>query len=539
MGERAPVNERESPRTTKLYDRTGDEIGWFRLMFISLIQQSNRTESRLHLSWIILILWAGFVVGESRGNEIISIGSRRELFVDKFLVDRIEGGQLRLHPPVSAGTVLRFDQPWEGALNGYFSVFKDGETYRMYYRGYNPRAEHNYVCYAESKDGSHWERPALGLLEINGSRANNAVFTPDSEEDMGGNAAVFLDRRPGVPANERIKLVVSTQLGRALVCYVSQDGKRFRRLKPEPLYTSDLPYAHDSMTCVFWSVSENCYVSYFRHTHGGRRAVARTTSSDFVEWTSEVAMKYSDTGTSTPSQHLYTNQTHPYFRAPHIYIALPARYFPGRRVLTDKQVSEIQLEKVNWRGGVSTWSKKDVSDVGFMTTRGGNRYDRVFMEAFIRPGQGLRHWTSRSNYAALGVVPTGDHQMSIYVNRHYGQETAYLERLTLRLDGFASLHAPYSGGELTTKPLTYQGDRLVVNLSTSAAGSLRVELQNPNGEPIPGFTLSECIEIIGDEIDRTVSWRQGADVSGWAGKPLRIRFYLKDADLFSFQFREQ
>ena len=508
-------------------------------MFKGLIHQSNRKESWLDLSWLILILWAGSAVGESLGGDVIPIGSRRELFVDRFLIDRIDGGQLRLHPPVSAGIAFRFDQPWEGVENAYFSVFKDRETYRMYYRGYNPSAERNYVCYAESRDGKRWVRPSLGLLEINGSTANNALFTPDSSETMGGNAAVFLDRRPGIPAHERIKLVVSTQLGRALVCYVSQDGKRFRRLKQEPLYTSDLKNAHDSMTCVFWSVSENCYVSYFRHSHGGRRAVARTTSSDFVEWTPAVLMRYSDTGTPTPSQHLYTNQTQPYFRAPHIYIALPARYFPGKRVLTDKQVAQIGLEKVSWRDGVNTWSKNDVSDVGFMTTRGGNQYDRVFMEAFIRPGQGLRHWTSRSNYAALGVVPASDDQMSIYVNRHYAQETAYLEQLTLRLDGFASLHAPYSGGELITKPLTYEGDRLVLNLSTSAAGSLRVELQTPDGEPIPGFALSECMEIIGDEIDRTVSWRQGPDVSGWAGKPLRIRFQLKDADLYSFQFREQ
>ena len=168
-------------------------------MFTGLIHQSNRKESWLDLSWLILILWAGSVVGESLGGDVIPIGSRRELFVDRFLIDRIEGGQLRLHPPVSAGIAFRFDQPWEGAENAYFSVFKDGETYRMYYRAYNPRAERNYVCYAESRDGSRWVRPALGLLEINGSTANNAVFTPDSTETMGGNAAVFLDRRPGIP----------------------------------------------------------------------------------------------------------------------------------------------------------------------------------------------------------------------------------------------------------------------------------------------------------------------------------------------------
>ncbi len=104
-------------------------------------------------------------------------------------------------------------------------------------------------------------------------------------------------------------------------------------VSPPPLWQG-MAFVGDSMTCLFWSVSENRHVSYFRHPHGGRRAVARTTYSDFVEWTPEVAMRYSDTGTSTPSQHLYTNQTQPYFRAPHIYIALPARYFPGKRVLT-------------------------------------------------------------------------------------------------------------------------------------------------------------------------------------------------------------
>lgn len=491
---------------------------------------------RIFFALLFALTGLGLCAGESRAGDGIAIGSRRELFVDRFLIDRIQGADLRLHSPVSAGVAFRFNQPWEGAYNGYFSVFKDGGIYRMYYRGYSPQAEHNYVCYAESKDGSHWERPALGLLKINGSVANNTVFTPDPEEAMGGNTAVFLDERPGVATDERIKLVVSAKGGHALVCYVSGDGKRFRRLKPEPLYTSKLPWAHDSMTCVFWSASEQCYVSYFRHTHGGRRAVARTTSPDFVKWTPEVVMNYSDTGTPTPSQHLYTSQTQPYFRAPHIYIALPARFFPGRRVLTDEQVDRIGLEKVEWRSGSNTWSKKDCSDVGFMTTRGGNQFERMFMEALIRPGEGLRHWTSRSNYAALGVVPTGRHRMSIYVNRHYGQESAYLERLTLRWDGFASLHAPYSGGELITKPVTFQGTRLVLNFSTSAAGSLRVELQTPDGRAIPGFALADCTEIIGDEIDRTVSWRHGVDVSDWAGKPLRIRFHLKDGDLYSFQF---
>ena len=127
--------------------------------------------------------------------------------------------------------------------------------------------------------------------------------------------------------------------------------------------------------------------------------------------------------------------------------------------------------------------------------------------------------------------------MSFYVQRNYGQkDTAYLERMTLRLDGFASLNAPYQGGEMVTKPLRFKGSRLEINYSTSAAGGIRIEMQDPKGQPIPGFTLDECPEIIGDQIERTVSWKGGSDLSSLSGKPVRMRVVLKDADLYSIRF---
>jgi hypothetical protein len=79
---------------------------------------------------------------------------------------------------------------------------------------------------------------------------------------------------------------------------------------------------------------------------------------------------------------------------------------------------------------------------------------------------------------------------------------------------------------------------LEINYSTSAAGSIRVEIQEMGGEPIPGFRLADCPEIIGDEIARVVSWKDGGDVSRLAGKPVRLRFVMKDADLFSLRFRQ-
>ena len=128
--------------------------------------------------------------------------------------------------------------------------------------------------------------------------------------------------------------------------------------------------------------------------------------------------------------------------------------------------------------------------------------------------------------------------MSIYVNQDYAQPTAHLRRYSMRLDGFASLRAGYEGGEMLTRPLSFSGRRLDVNFATSAAGGLRVEFQTADGQPIPGFTADDCREQIGNEIERRVAWQAGSDVSSLAGKPIRIRFVLKDADLFSFRFRE-
>ena len=124
-----------------------------------------------------------------------------------------------------------------------------------------------------------------------------------------------------------------------------------------------------------------------------------------------------------------------------------------------------------------------------MSTRGGDRYERTFMEAWVLPGIGLRNWVSRSNYPAYGIVPTGPAEMSLYISRHNAQQSAHVARYTLRTDGFASVRAGYQGGEMLTRPLVFAGGALEINFATSAAGSIRVEIQDAAGKPMPGFAL--------------------------------------------------
>ncbi|MDF2720019.1 MAG: hypothetical protein K0R28_6944, partial [Paenibacillus sp.] len=125
--------------------------------------------------------------------------------------------------------------------------------------------------------------------------------------------------------------------------------------------------------------------------------------------------------------------------------------------------------------------------------------------------------------------------VSFYVTEHYRWDDMRLRRVTVRKHGFASVHAGYDGGEFITRPLTFEGNRLLMNLSTSAAGSIRVEMQDEYGQPIDGFRLSDMEPMYGDTLEGTVHWRDGADLGHWIGRIVRFRFELKDADLFAIR----
>jgi hypothetical protein len=456
----------------------------------------------------------------------VPIGSRRELFVDDFLVERLEGAALKLHQPVLAGLALPFDRPWEGAFSGYVTVLKDGPLFRLYYRGV-PTAGRDgspseVTCCAESSDGITWRKPNLGLFEVHGTRENNVVLA--GQAPFSHNFAPFIDTRPDVPASERFKALAGTS-EKGLFGFVSADGLSWRKLRDTPLVTKG---AFDSQNVAFWSESEHCYVLYLRTWTGGEfrgfRTVSRATSPDLLHWSEPEEMQFGN----TPREHLYTSQTHPYFRAPHIYLALPMRFLPGRQVLTAEQARTLGLHS----GYVS-----DCAETVFMSSRGGTQYTRTFMEGFIRPGLDLGNWASRAGLTALGVVPTGPNELSLYKQAHYAQPSAHLLRYTLRTDGFVSVNAPYSCGELWTRPLTFLGKELALNMSTSAAGNLRVELQDAAGKPLPGFSLADSDEIIGDDIERIVTWKGNPNLAKLAGTPLRLHYVMRDADLYSIQFR--
>ena len=466
----------------------------------------------------------------------IDIGSRLELFVDDYLIDRLEGAELRMHQPTPQGVALRFDSPWEGNSCNYVTVFQDGDIYRMYYRAldidFSKKDYKNHpevICYAESRDGVHWDKPSLGLVEYEGSSDNNIILDGPRTESF----TPFRDDNPACEPDAVYKAVGVG--GRALFAYKSADGIHWSLMRDEPIITDGV---FDSQNLIFWDTTRGEYREYHRDFRDGRD-IKTATSQDFTSWPDPVWVGYSPGRVSE----LYTNGIQPYYRAPHIFVGFPTRYVDRGWTESTKALPQLEYRRTR-----STWIDRAgsaITDGMFMTSRDGLNFN-MWPESFIRPGLKLRdNWFYGDNYQGLGILETdspiegADREMSVYSNEAAEQQDSVerLRRYTLRVDGFVSVNARLSGGELLTKPLVFGGSELVLNFSTGAAGGIRVEVQDNRGIMIDGYSMDDCDEIWGDDLRRVVTWKKSADLSAMAGQPIRLRFRLKDADLYSIQFR--
>lgn len=511
---------------------------------------------RLPLTVAVLALTAA---AASATSGPVEIGGRRELFVDDALIERLDGrAELRLHEPVPREIVLTHDEPWEGAGSGYHSVFRDGALYRMYYKAWQrtvgpgtPNTDANPLlcCYAESDDGIHWRKPSLGLVAFGGSTANNIVMASGAVGDLrvdAGHPAVFRDTNPAAAPAARYKAVFRSAGPRGLLLFQSPDGLHWSPLAAAPVITDG---AFDSQNLAFWDAARGEYRAYWRYFEGnddgerggatptGIRAIRTATSPDLVHWSHEANIRYAD----SPDEQLYVNQIAPYERAPHLLIGFPARYVD--RGWSDSMRELPERAHREWRAGIVPRLGTAVTDSLFMASRDGVTFKR-WNEVFLRPGpERPGTWTYGQQFIAWHPVITksalegAPDELSFYVSESYwsGRAGSTVRRYTLRLDGFVSLRAPLAGGELVTKPLRFSGRRLALNLSTSAAGSVQVELQDEAGKPLPGFALADCAPVFGDALERTVAWT-GGDPGTLAGRTVRLRFVLKDADVYAFQF---
>ena len=504
--------------------------------------------------------------------QTIDLGTRRELFVDAHLIDAMEGGaERRLHHPNPRNIAIEPDRPWEQGTStlGYITVIEDDGLYRMFYKGAMmrdlPSQEDEafgiadiIICYAESSDGIHWEKPDLGIHEFRGSRENNIVWKGRGSHGF----APFVDTRPGCPPDERYKAVGTSKTDveprpdgtKYLFVFSSPDGLHWDQMEGPKEHGAILDQDEgdfDSQNVAFWDENAGCYRLYFRrrrdvdtrpdladredgegyHDVKARvRDIKTATSDDCLNWSEPRFLIYP----GAPDEELYTNQILPYPRAPHILLGFPSRYVEGRGALTEWH------EKMAEENPGRTYTS--YTDGLFMSSRDGQTFER-WGEAFLRPRMPEdRLWCYGACYQNHGLVETeppidgAPPEFSIYACESYRRDPR-IRRHTLRLDGFVSVSAPLSGGELITKPLTFDGDTLSLNMATSAAGSIRVELQEVDGTPIPGFTVEDCYPLFGNDVEKEARWDADRDPAELAGEALRMHFTLQDADIFAFQFK--
>jgi hypothetical protein len=456
---------------------------------------------------VLTTLLALSSIGQIRAEDPTAIHSRLELFVENSLIEKVSPpATLHQHQPAPREVVLVTDAPWEGNTSACFTVFRDNDIYRMYYRAAHSvesptQTRHpDFSCYAESKDGIHWRKPKLGLFEFQGSTDNNIIWKGGATE----NFTPFKDPNPDCTPDAPYKAFGGFGEG-GIFAFKSTDGVRWSLMTDKPIITDG---AFDSQNLAFWDPVDKLYRDFHRKPRNRHRDIMTCTSKDFLTWTDPVFLEYP----GAPQEHLYTNGVRPYFRAPHILLGFPARYQPK-----NSQVEPLLMASRD-RRTFQRWPRALIP-ITAPKDRDGNR----------------------SNYMAHALVQLAenDRELSVYALEAYAQgPDGRLRRFTFRTDGFVSVRSGDEPGELLTKPVTFVGSRLEVNFVTRDGGKVRVELQNADGSAIEGYTLADCKPLRGDEIRHAVSWKSGAAVGSLAGEPVRIRFELKNADVFSYRFRQ-
>ncbi len=495
--------------------------------------------------------------------EILNIGTRREVCWDEALIDTVENIRVQMHLPEFRGEVMKWDAPWEGSGAGCLSLIPEGGLLRMYYIGAemdvdatgNERIRSGVMCCAESTDGIHFTRSRIDERSYAGIRQNNLLPTPE-----GTSLSIFRDANPACPPEERYKALCGEFAGKqdSLWLFVSPDGLHFEKKR---MLIED--GAFDSLNTVFWDSVTQQYILYYRGYHGkatdGDRPLAWTTpprieterdleiaahclgltrdirmrtSPDLIHWSEPQRLQYGD----ADDLELYTNNIQKYYRAPHMFIGFPMRYIDRYK---DAHNYSLLPDWMHRQELIRKWPRVGtaMTDAAVMTSRDGRNFRRT-EEAFLtsRADWGF-DWYYGDGEMCYGMaqtssaVPGAPDEISLYCGTGYRSRNVSLCRWAVRLDGFFSWRCDYTPGRVVTKPLTFDGDALYINFSTSAFGGVRIRLLDKDGSPIPGYDSGVHF---GDSVERPVAFEK--PLSALAGTTMRMEFTMRDADLYSFRF---
>jgi hypothetical protein len=496
---------------------------------------------------------------------LIDIGSQKQLFADDYLIESLSSTRQVVNPAekVEHNPVVRQDRPWEGNHVGAKTIFFDAEEqrFKMWYTTYWYRVRREgddivvderfdeyaaqRLCLATSNDGVHWEKPELGLVEFDGSKRNNILpETCLAPRDFGSayrDSHLIYDLHDS--AERRYKLVMTVyddeNPGMKLYLFYSPDGFDWTPHAEAPV----VDYAPrrgrwGPMYFMGWDPIRRCYAVHMennQHFRGplGKRVVGRAESADFVEWSEGETILVPDAADAPDTQ----------------FYSMPCIAYEGLYV------------GLLWNFRVTNLTHHPQ----LVFSRDGIHYERKYLDPFIV--RGSRGEFDCHNMYAHAPLVYGDRILTYYNGTNHrsdvqtlelGDKTTMAVGLALTpLDGFVSLDgvtghppnyepyprdiAPYS--KAATRGFRFSGSCLLLNmraaLQYSSAGpcEVRVEILGANHRRLEGYTFDDADPLTSTNPAQVATWKGAADLSALQGKTVRLRFWFKNAKLYSFQFR--
>ena len=494
-------------------------------------------------------------VDSASGGASMDVGTQQQLFIDDRFVESPDGVKLCMNVPVQhPEPVLTADSPWEPLGVAYYNtvLLEPDGRFRLWYGAMMkhglPQEGAIRLCYAESDDGLKWRKPSLGFVTFQGSKDNNIVAPLQERQSMQG-ATVYRDER--APEAERYKLwskfrptdeQMAAGVRPGLWAMHSPDGVRWSEYPGQP---NPPDQKCDTQNMFFWDDSVGQYVGYTRvretqmadeAAEAGRkgryRSVGRITSPDFRTWSqTEIVFEADDKDLTipvpeqrddpSPNIDFYTNCAMKYPYAQDVYLMFPSAFYH--------------------------WGENDypaTMDVQFLISRNGVSWRRAGERGpFLRRGPDGSPSGSMV-FANPWLVPVKDELWLYYtaMGRPHsetprGPEESGIYRASMRRDGFVSIDAGYGGGGFRTPVIRFEGNCLQLNVDGSAGGWLKVEVQDADGSTVAGLGLNDADAVTGNSVRRTVSWKGRTDLAAVAGRPVRLRFVMRDIKLYAFRFR--
>jgi hypothetical protein len=512
----------------------------------------------------------------------VMLDNRKHLFIDDALIADNKNVTFNVNPPRMAERVI---ENIEGPFRKHLNVIEDDDgMIRMY-----NAVDDDYLAVRTSRDGINWEVPKLP----EGNYKNNTNIVLHQSTGMG---MVFID--PNAAPEERWKYL-SDYHRRGVSLFYSPDGWSFKRYKMPVL-----PFRSGSQANIFYDEQRQLYVSYhrsdFTKTLSGdtERTFIMTETSNLVKpWPFEPVLQkeslelakarrvrdlhpwYLDNGPLTPGgfafeypyifepddridpreTDIYVPKAMKYPWAEDTYISFPVVYFHYEESTPLTRIILMDPERKRGSGPIETQ---------VATSRDGIHWKRYPRPVYV--GNGMhQNWPVNQAYMAHGMIRRNDEIWQFYFGTEIYHSTwtkdkskSAVYRVVQRLDGFVSADTPYEKeGYLITKPLIFKGNRLVLNIDTDAAGYAQVGFLDENGDPIPGYSVDDCIYINGDFIETEVEWfpnwkdfpsmegkkieeldpyreqfKFTKDLAGLEGKVVQVVFRMRGSKLYAMQF---